>query len=138
MRLGGAEKAVEGTAKPAAARVLLLVPARTYRAADFLLAAARLGLDLVVGTDGALPLGGRPVVHADPGDPHRSAGTLVAATGPVDAVIAADTPMLVLAAAVAARLGLAHNPVEAGSAATDKAQQRRRVAGARPPAPGFR
>ncbi len=117
MRLGGEEKAAEGTAKPTAARVLLLVPARTYRAADFLLAAARLGLDLVVGTDGALPLGGRPVVHADPGDPHRSAGTLVAATGPVDAVIAADTPMLVLAAAVAARMGLAHNPVEAVIAA---------------------
>ncbi len=56
MRLGGEEKAAEGTAKPTAARVLLLVPARTYRAADFLLAAARLGLDLVVGTDGALPL----------------------------------------------------------------------------------
>ncbi len=138
MRLGGEEKAAEGTAKPAAARVLLLVPARTYRAADFLLAAARLGLDLVVGTDGALPLGGRPVVHADPGDPHRSAGTLVAATGPVDAVIAADTPMLVLAAAVAARMGLAHNPVEAVIAATDKAQQRRRWADARLPQPGFR
>jgi biotin carboxylase len=138
MRLGGAEKAVEGTAKPAAARALLLVPARTYRAADFLLAAARLGLDLVVGSDGALPLGGRPVVHADPGDPHRSAGRLVAATGPVDAVIAADTPMLVLAAAVAARMGLAHNPLEAVIAATDKAQQRRRWADARLPQPGFR
>jgi biotin carboxylase len=138
MRLGGEEKAVEGTAKPAAARVLLLVPARTYRAADFLLAAARLGLDLVVGSDGALPLGGRPVVHADPGDPHRSAGRLVAATGPVDAVIAADTPMLVLAAAVAARMGLAHNPLEAVIAATDKAQQRRRWADARLPQPGFR
>src|SRR5713101_4618570 len=62
-------KTAERTAKPAAARVLLLVPSRTYRAADFLTAAARLGLDLVVGSDGALPLGGRPVVHADPSDP---------------------------------------------------------------------
>ena len=41
-------------------RVLLLVPARTYRAADFLLAACRMGLDLVVGSNGALPLGGWP------------------------------------------------------------------------------
>ena len=41
-------------------RVLLLVPARTYRAADFLAAAGRMGLDLVVGSDGALPLGDRP------------------------------------------------------------------------------
>src|SRR5713101_7105241 len=106
-------KTAERTAKPAAARVLLLVPSRTYRAADFLTAAARLGLDLVVGSDGALPLGGRPVVHADPSDPRGSASRLVAATGPVDAVVAADTPMLVLAAAVAARMGLAHNPVGA-------------------------
>jgi hypothetical protein len=118
--------------------VLLLVPARTYRAADFLLAAARLGLDLVVGSDGALPVGGRPVVHADPSDPCGSAGRLMAAAGPVDAVVAVDTPMLVLAATVAVRMGLAHNPVEAVIAATDKALQRRRWADAALPQPRFR
>jgi biotin carboxylase len=138
MKPGGATKATGGTANPAAARVLLLVPARTYRAADFLLAAARLGLDLVVGSDGALPLGGRPVVHADPSDPCGSAARLVAATGRLDAVVAADTPMLVLAATVAARMGLAHNPVEAVIAATDKAQQRHRWAAAALPQPRFR
>ncbi len=138
MKPGGEAKAAEGTATQAAARVLLLVPARTYRAADFLLAADRLGLDLVVGSDGALPLGGRPVVHADPSDPYGSAGGLVAAAGPVEAVVAADTPMLVLAAAVAARMGLAHNPVEAVIAAADKAQQRRRWARAALPQPRFR
>ena len=137
MKPGAGAGAGEGAAGPAAARVLLLVPARTYRAADFLLAAARRGLDLVIGSDGALPLGGRPVVHADAGNPHRSADRLVAATGPVDAVVAADTPMLVLAAAVAARIGLAHNPMEAVIAATDKAQQRRRWADAGLPQPGF-
>jgi biotin carboxylase len=114
------------------------VPARTYRAADFLTAAARLGLDLVVGSDGALPLGGLPVVRADPGDPQRSASRLIAEAGPVEAVVAADTPMLILAAAVAARLGLAHNPVEAVIAATDKAQQRRRWADAAIAQPAFR
>ncbi len=130
-------KDARGTASPAGARVLLLVPARTYRAADFLTAADRLGLESVVGSDGALPLGGRPVVHADPADPRGSAGRLVAATGPVDAVVAADTPMLVLAATVAARMGLAHNPVDAVIAATDKARQRRRWAGAGLPQPRF-
>jgi len=138
MKAGEAAKGTEGTANPAAARVLLLVPARTYRAADFLLAADRLGLDLVVGSDGALPLGGRPVVHADPRDPCGSADRLVAAAGPVDAVVAADTPMLVLAATVAGRMGLAHNPVEAVIAAIDKAQQRRLWAGAALPQPRFR
>ena len=127
-----------GMAKLTGARVLLLVPARTYRAADFLLAANRLGLDLVVGSDGALPLGGRPVVQAGPGDPHASADRLLAQCGPVDAVVAADTPMLVLAAEVAARMGLAHNPVEAVIAATDKAEQRCRWARAGVAQPTFR
>jgi len=95
---------------PARPRVLLLVPARTYRAADFLLAAARMGLDLVIGSDGALPLGGHPVIPVNPGDPDASASLVTARCGPVAAVIAADTPMLELAAAVAARLGLPHNP----------------------------
>ena len=68
-----------------APRVLLLVPARTYRAADFLTAASRLGLDLVVGSDGALPLGGRPVVPVSPGDPERSADRIMTSIAPVDA-----------------------------------------------------
>ncbi len=131
-------RAAEGAARLAGARVLLLVPARTYRAADFIAAAARLGLDLVIGSDGALPLGGFPVVHADPGDLDRSASRLVAASAPVGAVVAADTPMLVLAATVAARLGLAHNLVEAVIAAADKAQQRRRWVQAAVPQPAFR
>ena len=130
--------AVQGAARLGGARVLLLVPARTYRAADFLTAAVRLGLDLVVGSDGALPLGGLPVVRAHHGDPQRSASRLIAEAGPVEAVVAADTPMLILAAAVAARLGLAHNPVEAVIAATDKTQQRRRWADAAIAQPAFR
>ena len=65
-----------------APRVLLLVPARTYRAADFLTAASRLGLDLVVGSDGALPLGGRPVVPVSPRDPERSAAQIIATARP--------------------------------------------------------
>lgn len=129
--------AVQDAARPDGARVLLLVPARTYRAADFLTAAARVGAGLVIGSDGALPLGGLPVVRADPGDPGRSACRLIAEAGPVAAVVAADTPMLILAAAVAARLGLAHNPAEAVIAATDKTQQRRRWADAGIGQPAF-
>jgi biotin carboxylase len=121
-----------------AGRVLLLVPARTYRAADFLAAADRLGLDLIIGSDGALPLGGRPVVHVSPGDPEASAGRIMASTGPVAAVVAADTPMLILAAVIAGRMGLPHNPVQAVIAAADKAAQRRRWAAARVAQPAFR
>jgi biotin carboxylase len=123
------------TARP---RVLLLVPARTYRAADFLLAAARMGLDLVIASDGALPLGGRPVIPVSPGAPAASIRRLLARSGPVAAVVAADTPMLVLAAAVAARMGLPHNPVEAVRNAADKARQRQRWAAAGVAQPAFR
>ena len=121
-----------------APRVLLLVPARTYRATDFLTAASRLGLDLVVGSDGALPLGGRPVVAVTPGDAERSADRIIASTGPVAAVVAADTPMLVLAAVIAGRMGLPHNPVDAVTAACDKAAQRRRWTAAEVAQPAFR
>ena len=121
-----------------APRVLLLVPARTYRAADFLTAASRLGLDLIVGSDGALPLGGRPVVPVTPRDPERSADRIMASTGPVAAVVAADTPMLILAAVIAGRMGLPHNPVDAVTAACDKAAQRRRWAAAQVAQPAFR
>jgi biotin carboxylase len=124
-------------ALPAAPRLLLLVPARTYRAADFLLAATRLGLDLVIGSDGALPLGGRPVIPVNPADPERSASLVAARCGPVAAVIAADTPMLELAAEVAARLGLPHNPAEAVRNAADKTRQRQRWAAAGVPQPRF-
>jgi biotin carboxylase len=117
---GGGEAAA--TAAP---RLLLLVPARTYRAADFLLAAGRMGLDLVVGSDGALPLGGRPVIPVSQADAAASADRIIARSGPVAAVVAADTPMLGLAAVVAARMGLPHNPVQAVLATADKASQRR-------------
>jgi biotin carboxylase len=117
--------------------VLLLVPARTYRAADFLLAAARMGLELVIGSDGALPLGGRPVIPVNPADPDGSAGLVTARCGPVAAVVAADTPMLELAAAVSARLELPHSPVEAVRNAADKTRQRQRWATAGVPQPRF-
>jgi biotin carboxylase len=129
---------VDGTEELTMARVLLLVPARTYRATDFLVAASRMGLELVVGSDGALPLGGHPVVRVNPNDPQGSVARLVAESGPVDAVVAVDTPMLVLAAAAAARMGLPHNRVEAVRAAADKATQRRRWAAAGVAQPAFR
>jgi biotin carboxylase len=125
-------------APTAGRRVLLLVPARTYRAADFLRAAARMGLDLVIGSDGALPVGGRPVIPVNPADPDASTRRILARVGPVDAVVAADTPMLMLAAAVAAQMGLPHNPPDAVRNATDKARQRQRWAAAGIAQPAFR
>jgi biotin carboxylase len=106
-------------------RVLLLVPAITYRATDFVAAAQRLGLDIVIGSDGALPLGGQPVVRVDPDDPGASAQNLGNMIGSVDAVVGVDSQMLPLAARLAAELGLAHNSVASVEAASDKSLQRR-------------
>ena len=106
-------------------RVLLLVPPVTYRATDFVLAARRLELHLVIGSDGALPLGGNPVVQVDPADPAGSVRRLRATVGRVDAVVGVDAQMLPLAAQLAAELGLAHNSVDAVLAAADKTIQRR-------------
>jgi biotin carboxylase len=91
----------------------------------------------VIGSDGALPLGGRPVIPVSSGDPAGSASRILARSGPAAAVVAADTPMLVLAAAVAARMGLPHNPVDAVLNATDKTRQRQRWAAAGVAQPKF-
>jgi biotin carboxylase len=117
--------------------VLLLVPAVTYRAADFLHAATRLGLDLVVGSDGALPLGDHPVVRVDPKNLEKSIDRLLSSCGPVDAIVAVDTLMLTLAAAVAAKMGLPHNPLSAVEAAGNKLEQRRLWAASGVPQPAF-
>ena len=66
----------------AARRVLLLAPARSYRTADFMLAATKMGLDLTVASDGALPVGDRPVIPVRPGDPEHAAERIVSRCGP--------------------------------------------------------
>lgn len=106
-------------------RVLLLVPPVTYRATDFVVAANRLELDIVIGSDGALPLGGNPVVRVDPADIEASVRRLLATVGVVDAVVAVDADMLPLAARMGAALNLAGNTPESVAAANDKAIQRR-------------
>jgi biotin carboxylase len=96
-----------------------------------------MGVDLTVASDGALFLGGRPVIRVRPGDPARGAELIAARSGPMDAVVAADAPMLPLAAAVAAALGLPHNPADAVLAAADKTRQRQRWAAAGVAQPRF-
>lgn len=118
-------------------RVLLLVPPVTYRATDFVLAANRLGLDVFIGSDGALPLGGNPVVRVDPADLEASVRRLLATVGAVDAVVAVDADMLPLAARLGVALGLAGNTPEAVAAANDKAIQRRLWAAAGIAQPDF-
>jgi biotin carboxylase len=115
-----------------------VLPTTTYRAPDFVAAAAALGVEIVVASEEALPFGRSVVV--DLGDLERTAIALtdVDAAGPVDAVVAVDDRSAPAAAAAAARLGLPHNPPDAVAAAQDKAELRRRLGAAEVPQPAWR
>ena len=122
--------------------ILLLLPTRTYRTADFLAAADRLGLEVVVGAERRNALealtGGR-TLRVQLGDPARGAATIerYAADHPLDAVVGVDDGSTLVAAVAAERLGLPHNPVAAVERSRDKARARQAFAAAGLPTPGF-
>jgi biotin carboxylase len=124
------------------ARVLLLLPTATYRAPDFVAAAACLGVEVVVGSEERQALsagmGDRAVVVALD-DPDSGVAAVVALheRAPIDAVIAVDEQGVMVAAEAAARLGFAHNPPAAVAATRHKAVMRRLVAAAGIPQPRF-
>ena len=122
-------------------RVLLLIPTTTYRATDFLQAAQRLGVEVVVASDQEFVLGepGRTLA-VDLQRPDVGAAQIAqfADSYPLDAVVAVDDPGAVPAAAASARLRLSHNPVEAVRATRNKLLLRQRLAAAGLPSPQFR
>ena len=106
-------------------RVLLVMRTRTYRAKAFLRAAERLGVNVTVATEREQPLARlapgttlaldfSSVTHAPESIPE------FAAEYPIEAVVGVDDDTTVLAAQLAAALGLPHNPVEAVKAARYK------------------
>ena len=114
-------------------RVLLLLPTRTYRAHDFMEAARRLGVEVVVGSErqqafAALFPGGH--LRLDFLRPRQAVRTIeaFARSYPLDAVVAVDDDGTLLAAAAAKALGLPHNPVTAVAATRNKHRLRRKVA----------
>ncbi len=124
-------------------RVLLLVPTATYRTADFMAAAAKLDLEVIVGAERRNALesvAGGGTVRVDLDDPARAAATIVglADAQPLDAVVGVDDGSTLAAAAGAAALGLAHNPVAAVAATHDKSRMRVLFAAAGLPTPRHR
>jgi biotin carboxylase len=127
----------------AGARLLLLLPSTTYRAAAFVEAARRLDVALTVATDHrSVFAAAQPerLLTLDFGDRARAAeqARAFAAEHPVAAVVGVDDETAILAAAVAAALGLRHNPLEAALAARDKHLQRVALTRAGVPVPAFR
>lgn len=123
-------------------RVLLLLPTATYRARDFLAAARRLGVDVVVGSEEPQVLGedGANTVLV-PLDDLEAASDAVGDLDrrlPLDAVVAVDEQGVVVAGELAARLGLPHNPVDALAATRDKSRLRSRLEAEEVPQPAYR
>ena len=118
---------------PGVARVLLLLPSGTYKAPDFLAAAARLGVEVVVASETeqtlAEAMGDRALV-VDLADVEGSAASIVALADrqPLDAVIAVDDQGVLIAALAAKELGLPANDPTAVARTRNKAAMRAALA----------
>jgi biotin carboxylase len=117
------------------ARVLLLLPTATYRAEDFLAAAAAVRAEVVVASDRRQALGaamGDRALRVDLRCPDRAADAIVELAGRVslDAVVAVDDGGVAAAARASERLGLPHNPPSAVTATRDKVAMRNAFAAA--------
>jgi biotin carboxylase len=122
---------------PVVSRVLLLLPSGTYKAPDFLDAARRLEVEVVVASETEQTLAGAMGDRAmvvDLSDPPASAAKIaaLAARSPLDAVVAVDDQGLLIAALAAAELGLPANPADAVRRTRDKAAMRAALATASP------
>jgi len=120
----------------------LLLPTTTYRTTAFVEAARRIGVELTVASEEpstleATSLGGLLTLPLH--DPPRAAteASLFAKQYPIAAVVGVDDDTAIVAAAIAQRLGLRGNPIQAVTAARDKHQQRELLAKAGVPIPRF-
>ena len=124
-------------------RVLLLLPTTTYRASDFLDAAAKVGADVTVASEepstfeGANPAGLLTLDFRDPAECARRVGEF-SRTYPIDAVVGVDEETALAAAAISRALGLPSNSPGAAAAARDKGLLREALAAAGVPSPRSR
>ena len=115
--------------KVANSRLLLLVPSTSYRAGDYLAAAAELGVSVVVGSDHHQVLSdaapGRSLeVDFEDLEAGPRAIAAYAQQYPLDAVIGTDDESAEFAAVTAKTLGLPHNAPDGVRAARDKSMFR--------------
>ncbi|MGH7312448.1 MAG: ATP-grasp domain-containing protein [Candidatus Rokuibacteriota bacterium] len=125
------------------ARLLLLLPTRTYRTEAFVDAAHTLGVDLVCASERPSTLeelSPDSLLTLDFSDPDGAARTVADWTRrrPLDAVVGVDDLTATVAAAIADRLGLRGSPVAAVAAARNKYEMRQCLAAAGVPVPRFR
>jgi hypothetical protein len=121
--------------------LVLVVPAGSYRATDFVAAARALRVDLVVASDGDLPMGdiGRSrSLTIDFPRPEWSASRIANVRPRPDAIIAVDDSGVLIASLASTILGVGSNPAIAAAATRDKAQMRGLLASAGVSQPPFR
>jgi len=106
-------------------RVLLLLPTRTYRATDFLDAALKLNVEVVVASEEpatTADLSPRDSLILDFRDPTAATQTIAefAETHPIAAIVGVDDDTTMLATTASAALELPHNPISSAKATRDK------------------
>ena len=125
------------------ARLLLLIPTTSYRVGDFMAAAERLEVDLVIGSDQ------RPVLEKFSAERSLALDFTNIAEGcrqieayahgyPLAAILGVDDETLLLAATASEALGLTHNAPDSVIATRNKYRFRVALANAGPPSPEFR
>ncbi len=113
---------VHSSEKP---RVLLLLPTRTYRATDFLDAALKLNVEVVVASEEPATtsnLSPRDSLVLDFQNPTAATETITefAEMHPITAIVGVDDDTTILATTASVALGLPHNPVFSAKATRDK------------------
>ena len=106
-------------------RVLLLLPTRTYRATDFLAAALKLNVEVVIASEEAATtadLSPRHTLVLDFSTPSQATQTIVefADNYPIAAIIGVDDDTTLLATTASEALGIPHNPVDSAKATRNK------------------
>ena len=114
-------------------RVLLLLPTRTYRATDFLEAALKLDVEVVVASEEAATTADASPRHTlvlDFSAPAAATQTIVefAETYPIAAIVGVDDDTTLLATTASEALGLPHNPVDSAKATRNKYHLRHTLA----------
>ncbi len=122
---------------------MLLIPSRSYRAPDFMSAARKLGIDVVVAADAE-----HPPQESDSGKQLTLNFSNVEISTdriedfddrfPLRSIVAVDDAGARVAASASRRLELPHNPVRAVDATRDKALLRQALAASDVPSPAFR
>ena len=118
--------------QPGRQSATFILPSEGYRIDDFVDAAVKLGVDVIVATDAHHALAedmGARLIPIDFDDERRAAKSIAGASPHMDAIISIDDRGVTIAAQASRLRGMPANPPEAVIATRDKSVSRHRLAG---------